>query len=534
MARRRGAAAPEPEAGTEPPGHPPWFAWLLLAALLAAGLALWGRHRVEFDDAYISYRYAHNLASGNGLVFNPGDRVEGYSNLLWVVILAAGERAGCAPHRLGPALGVASYLAILAAGWCALWMGIRGWRAGRRVLGTVLLAALVLMHGLAAAAGSGLETMFFALLVLKALGAWALSEERPRRLRPATAVLLSLLILTRDDGIVPVACVLALDAIRAARRAGGVGAGLRATLGLAWLPGATLVLHAAWRLLYYRSWFPNPYFAKAADVPHYDAGLAYLGAFLWSYPAIVVLVAAAVLFWRRARASNPERWYALAALVVALLYFMYLVRVGGDFMDYRLGWHILPALALAGIVGLVTLVPAGRAAGCATAATILGLCLSPVRPESTYAMQSLDTMQRYVDQGTRVGRALAVLPRDTVVATTLIGTIGYYSGLRIVDQWGLVDASVRSRPAREQFERGHVKFLAARGALEAGADLYFEHPDVGSCDRGRLRSEHEVAMRLPDGGCVRALVISAREGFRAAICADRTMFPVIGREVCGP
>src|SRR5689334_12867356 len=39
------------------------------------------------DDAYISYRYAQNLVAGQGLVFNPGERVEGYSNLLYVLLL---------------------------------------------------------------------------------------------------------------------------------------------------------------------------------------------------------------------------------------------------------------------------------------------------------------------------------------------------------------------------------------------------------------------------------------------------------------
>lgn len=42
------------------------------------------------DDAMISMRYAKNLTEGNGLVFNPGgERVEGYTNFLWVLIMAA-------------------------------------------------------------------------------------------------------------------------------------------------------------------------------------------------------------------------------------------------------------------------------------------------------------------------------------------------------------------------------------------------------------------------------------------------------------
>ena len=40
------------------------------------------------DDAFISFRYAENVTQGHGLTFNPGERVEGYTNFLWVLILA--------------------------------------------------------------------------------------------------------------------------------------------------------------------------------------------------------------------------------------------------------------------------------------------------------------------------------------------------------------------------------------------------------------------------------------------------------------
>src|SRR5688500_13130256 len=49
------------------------FIWSLAAAVAAAWIC---------DDAYISYRYAHNLLAGLGLVFNAGERVEGYTNFL--------------------------------------------------------------------------------------------------------------------------------------------------------------------------------------------------------------------------------------------------------------------------------------------------------------------------------------------------------------------------------------------------------------------------------------------------------------------
>jgi hypothetical protein len=40
-----------------------------------------------FDDAMISMRYAWNASHGIGLVFNPGERVEGYTNLLMVGLM---------------------------------------------------------------------------------------------------------------------------------------------------------------------------------------------------------------------------------------------------------------------------------------------------------------------------------------------------------------------------------------------------------------------------------------------------------------
>ena len=61
-------------------GNLPWLvalAWLASAAWFLC------------DEAFISFRYARNLVEGHGLVFNPGERVEGYANFPWVLELAA-------------------------------------------------------------------------------------------------------------------------------------------------------------------------------------------------------------------------------------------------------------------------------------------------------------------------------------------------------------------------------------------------------------------------------------------------------------
>jgi arabinofuranosyltransferase len=59
------------------------------AAIILLAIA-W--HYVPFvaDDALISYRYSERLLAGQGLTYTDGERVEGYSNLLWVLLVAAG------------------------------------------------------------------------------------------------------------------------------------------------------------------------------------------------------------------------------------------------------------------------------------------------------------------------------------------------------------------------------------------------------------------------------------------------------------
>ncbi|MEI7425254.1 MAG: hypothetical protein WCK10_04010, partial [Candidatus Staskawiczbacteria bacterium] len=57
------------------------------------------------DDAFISFRYAENFAAGHGLVFNPGERVEGYTTFLWVLILGVGKALGLKVIPLSQNLG---------------------------------------------------------------------------------------------------------------------------------------------------------------------------------------------------------------------------------------------------------------------------------------------------------------------------------------------------------------------------------------------------------------------------------------------
>ena len=91
--------------------------WVILALVLLAVPAVASiLVALDFvkDDAYISFRYAHNLVEGRGLVFNPGERIEGFTNFLWTLVLAPFEAMGLDMFQVVEVLGTALVLGILA------------------------------------------------------------------------------------------------------------------------------------------------------------------------------------------------------------------------------------------------------------------------------------------------------------------------------------------------------------------------------------------------------------------------------------
>ena len=66
-----------------------WGAWSAEFIRRTSFIAIDGVQRYcLFDDAMISMRYGRNLIEGNGLVWNPGERVEGITNLLMTLYMA--------------------------------------------------------------------------------------------------------------------------------------------------------------------------------------------------------------------------------------------------------------------------------------------------------------------------------------------------------------------------------------------------------------------------------------------------------------
>ncbi len=172
---------------------------LTVALYVVAVVAAWLGRFVQ-DDAFITYRFSRNMARGDGLVFNPGERVEGYTNFLWTVVHALPERYGWSTPAFSQILGIVTMVAALAA---AL-------RLGRRLLGSeerALFAGAVLVANMTFVGygTGGLETMLQTALVtwiaVLVLGGGADHRVSPAG-RVAAGVLAGLAVLTRLDSAV--------------------------------------------------------------------------------------------------------------------------------------------------------------------------------------------------------------------------------------------------------------------------------------------------------------------------------------------
>ena len=182
---------------------------MLLALVIGAGLAFaWARRFVQ-DDAFISFRYAEHFAHGQGLTWNVGEPpIEGFTNMLFVLLLAAAIRLGSDPIVASAAIGLVSFvLSLLATHKIA-----EGLLASRPLaLACTLIVAT--NASFAAYATGGLETQLTTAFVMWAL-AFSLTEKKQPVLFAVASVLA---VWTRLDAallLAPAAVMLARDLAR--------------------------------------------------------------------------------------------------------------------------------------------------------------------------------------------------------------------------------------------------------------------------------------------------------------------------------
>jgi len=417
----------------------PRSAWPACAALLGAaallGLGIANVWPWISDDAFISLRYAVRLVAGDGLTWNDGDRVEGYSNLLWVLLTAGLHACGV--------------------DWVAAVRGLG--------IGSTLLVFAVLVRS-AATSGARAHAAFGSVLILAAMAPIALLlttlgfhatgtvlAERDERVGLRACRLaggaFALLAWTRPDG--PLWAAMACLAIVLFGRAGPAGerAVLRRRLLALGLPVlVAVVAQLVFRLAYYGDWVPNTAHVKvASSAATLAMGFDYLHQAWRTLRCLLVPAAVGALLALCDRRSRP---FAVLCVVAVVVWSLYVATIGGDL--FPLCRILLPALGpLALLAGLGMRLLARHGTPGVIAAWSLALAgIAVAQFDARRQPGPFEQRSQWEWQGRAVGEWLggAFGEQAPLLALDPAGAVPFYSGLPCLDMLGLCDRHIAKAP----------------------------------------------------------------------------------------
>jgi hypothetical protein len=470
-----------------------------------------------FDDAMVSMQFAKHLAAGHGLVWNVGGpRVEGYTNPLWVLYMAAFHMVGLSAAKVSLAIQMSGAVAVAST-------MVLAWRLTDRLTdgSSPAAAAAASFVGFFLPLNNwslqGMEVGAVALLVTGA--AWlALASLENRRFDVRLYLVLGLVTLLRPDGIVPAVCFLIFLSFattgRARYRHLGIGGGILL---------ACAIGQSGFRLWYFGDLLPNTYYLKMTGFPavlRIGRGLAALLATVWRMNFLIWL-APLTLY-----AFNRDRRVLLLLTVVGSVA-GYSVFVGGDAWE---GWgganrYLCSVMPLA-LVLLATAMHAwyGRIAGWfpdaprdrmvfgAIAFCILvnlNLFTGPASLGEAMLLRTpfvVDVNERMV----RVGLALHELTDAKArVAVTWAGALPYFADRESIDLLGKTDPVIAREPMHLTasglarwlaFHPGHLKwdydYSIGRLAPDVITDLWLEPEDAMRFVRADYREWHSGSLGL--------------------------------------
>lgn len=453
----------------------------LAIVTLALVLLAWSNRFVQ-DDAFISYRYAERLSQGDGLTWNDGERIEGYTNFLWTLALSGAISLGGDPVSVSLALGLLSFCASL----------VFTYRLGLLLFDSPSLSLLAISmlgtnYTFSSYATGGLETQF-----VTALGvgmAWLVSmslvaNHWPTKRMFAIGLIGAAMILTRPDSILTTGALLAVAVVFFIRP---TEAGRRSTIGLLALAlplflclGTWLI----WKWTYYGALLPNSFFVKVVPETSLMRGVRYLYRFTDSY-LLYPLVFVSILSVRKLREHGSVPLITISALVT--LWLLYIVAVGGDFMEFRFMVPILPFIMLWWTwmlfayvrnsyfrFALFLLLPGGSLYHAVT-----------FQYSQTDGIESISQLSKHVsdpeEQWMRIGQILGEAfgeSTDVVIATTASGVIPYYSRLTTIDMLGINDRWVAEHGQFFAETPGHSRISPLKYLLDRKVNLVLAHPLV--------------------------------------------------------
>jgi arabinofuranosyltransferase len=492
--------------------------FLAIIIFVAAYLAI--DKRFMQDDAYISFVYARNFAEGHGLRWYPGSNEYGYTNFLFTVVIGILMKFGLGPETASYLLTFPSAMILL-----LLVYGI-----GRRTIRSPIpvwaaTVALAINHTFLSYATGGLETSFCICLVMAVyyqLVCWH-QDKNSRRLR-YIAAFSSLALLTRLDSALLLFPAYVFLLVTMLRNDMAQGRGIKTTiLTMSWvsaIPTASVLAMLGFCHSYYGYAFPSTFEAKTGQW-FVLQGFKYMYAFVKAQAYAPLILFAIWFFVVSEKDFVPSRWvYRGLIFSVIFIWLLYVLHVGGDFMEFR---FLLPIMPFFYLLIFDLLVDEGKRAGKVFLTCIIGIMLfgNYVQPFYFQAkmmdknlIESTGLLNRWM-RGTNynwhmLGQKLNEYfytgkPTDVKIAVTGAGAIPYFSKLPAIDQHGLNTRSVIVEGGPVYQKRpGHRVKASNKLLRELDVNLIIDHPifirkrgDVYRCLSTTILITHEPLAKIP-------------------------------------
>jgi arabinofuranosyltransferase len=437
------------------------------------------------DDAYITYRTVDNLVGGYGLRWNPAERVQSFTHPLWLAVnvpLYALTGEGFYTFLVVPLLTSVVVVVGVGLAWARRWPQLVLW-------GAMALSSKAFVDF----STSGLENPLSHLLILATFIYCLRCGSAPRaRCVRELGVLWSLIALTRPD-LVLVTTPLCLVFLWRVWRG---GESLTRLLGAMAVGISPLVAWEIFSVVYYGSRVPNSPLAKlGSGVPSAELvaqGLRYIeNSLLLDPPTLVIIaggLASAALVPAREMLGSFGRPARISLAIGVVLYLLYVVWIGGDFMSGR--FLTVPMFAAA-ILILTGEIPGERVVWPVTAIALMLLSLAgPAPPWATgrefattpgslqehRAAHGIEDERAYyfgtmgmwprltgAEENYWAGQGRAArrqFPQGGTVVVYNTGVVGFHAGprLHLIDELALNDAFLARLPARREGWRvGHYR-----------------------------------------------------------------------------
>ncbi len=456
-----------------------------IASVLIFGLLLvaW-TNRFVYDDAFISFRYAQHLAEGHGLVWNIGETpIEGYTNFLWTILMSIAFVIAIDPVIFSWVVSLGCFVVSLLATYALAQQYIKN-----KIWSLITVVFLGTNYTFSAFATSGLETQLQAMLFVSStyLVHQIISHQK---LKNSQLFLLSILfaiaLLTRLDSAIVVG-ILGLATLYHLMQVSSDSKTKLIQFIILSIPVISLVgVWLLWKLAFYGDILPNTFYAKVGGNPIFllVRGLLYIAGFYLSYWLIPFpFIFVANIFRRKVTLFDSILLFILG------IWTLYILYIGGDFMEFRFMVPILPLLMLTIVNTIANRIDKSALQLGLVIAILMGnvwhyftfdRLFYSVMQESLVSMQYSSQLNRY-DWDT-VGQVLGAsfdYDRTVTIAVNPAGFIPFYARSRTIDMLGLNDRWIAENGVPYLNLAAHEQISTFDYLLEQNVNVLIDQPKL--------------------------------------------------------